>query len=497
MNLLYLLAWALSALGQYTEEKIQLAISNVTSMAQAAVNSSAVPGVSIAIVYNGSVVYSGGFGVRDTSTNESYTADTVQQMASVSKPLSATIVAAMITASNGSLAWDNYTNSPGAVAPYSDPWISQELRLYDGFSHRSGLYGLSGDDLEELGLDRNTILSRLQYMAPIYPFRAGYTYSNYGITAAAISTSDKMNMTWDDAAQEYLYGPLGMTSSSSSFAEFLTRTNRASLHVPASQIPGYSNSTNATQWEPTGLRNPDAQSPAGGVSSSANDMAKWLQLQLGLGVIPNTTNRLIDEAPLNETHTPFTVRGKSAFGITSFYGLGFGVDYRQMGARSSPMPVPLRSRDWVAFWDGIYGGLEAAESGGAPTFGAAPQNPSPMLAAEAYTGMYYNDYVGLMQVAAGSNGTTSSSNGTSNTTTSGSGGGGDLTISFPVTSNMTFPLTHWDRDTFSLNTVPQLNTAIEPVIFAIGADGNATTVMVDRLNGNGGGILNRVMDNSS
>ena len=69
-----------------------------------------------------------------------------------------------------------------------------------------------------------------------------------------------------------LYRPLGMASTSSRFADFLARPNHAVDHVKVGD-----------KWEPRFQRDPDPQSPAGGVSSSVNDMARWLTMVLANG----------------------------------------------------------------------------------------------------------------------------------------------------------------------------------------------------------------------
>ncbi|KPI39196.1 uncharacterized protein AB675_4453 [Cyphellophora attinorum] len=274
-----------------------------------AINSSGVPGLSIAVVYNGTVQYSGGFGVRLIGGNDSVDADTVFQLASVSKPICSTIVAAIVTATN--LTFDTAINSPDEVAAYSDPWISDEVTIADCLSHRSGLYGLAGDDLELLGYDRSTVLSKLQYMAPFGPFRASYSYSNYGITTGGTRAAIAANATWEDAAEQYLYSPLSMTSTSSRYSDFLSRTNRAGLHILSSTSSNatIASAANTTVWTPSRARNPDAQAPAGGVSSSVNDLAKWVQLHLSLGIPPNSSDQLISQTALNTTRTPQIVRG--------------------------------------------------------------------------------------------------------------------------------------------------------------------------------------------
>lgn len=520
-------------LAQIEPTNLENALAQLPALAERAVNSSGVPGLSLAVVYNGSIVYAGGFGVRSVNDNQTLDADTVFQLASVSKPIASTIVSAIITASNGTLTWTNHTNSPTKVGLYSDPWITEELMLADGFSHRSGLYGLAGDDLELLGFDRDTILSRLQYMQPVGPFRASYAYSNYGITLAAIKASDSAGVSWEEAAQQYLYGPLGMTDSSSTYSEFLARMNRAALHIPASpaQANGNSsdngNSTSTTRWAAAVPRDPAAQAPAGGATSSANDLAKWLQLHLSLGLIPNSTERLISQEALNETRLPHIVRGiEPSTNTTAYYGLGWNVDYlptgnviiEHAGAFSQGTRTLVRmdvenglgmvvlancfptgwpegitdtfwdlvfsgnsTRDWVAFWNQIYDGLGGGDE---DPFAMAPMGTAAMLGVDAYVGTYVNDYVGVVQVEAGD---TMSAGGNSTT-------GGDLVMSFPGSSNLTFPLTHWDRDLFTMNLVPQEPDSKEAVMFAVGPDGNATGLTLVAMNNNGGGVLMRQQD---
>jgi CubicO group peptidase (beta-lactamase class C family) len=292
------------------------------TLANQAINSGNVPGLSIAVVYNGTVRYLQGFGVRSVSSNASVDADTVFQLASVSKPLSSTIVAAIISSSN--LTWDSKLNSPTTIAEYSDPWVSQQVTIADGFSHRTGLYGLTGDDLESVGYNISTILSRFQYMQPAGRFRDYYAYSNYGITAAAFAASAYIGQEWTDAAQNYLYGPLNMTDSTSVYSIYQSRTNRAALHIPTGD-QNLTNETTPTSWQVNVPRDPTAEAPAGGATSSARDLAKWLQFQLALGMYDG--KQLIDPAVLNNTRVEHAITGvNAATNLPAFYGLGWNVD---------------------------------------------------------------------------------------------------------------------------------------------------------------------------
>ena len=115
------------------------------------------------------------------------------------------------------------------------------------------------------------MLQRLRYL-PLKPFRNNYDYTNFGLTAAAQAVATAAGTDWATLSEQSIYQPLGMNSTSSRFADFVARTNRA---------PGHIRRNGAFVVGPA--RDPDAQSPAGGVSSSVNDMAKWMAFVLANG----------------------------------------------------------------------------------------------------------------------------------------------------------------------------------------------------------------------
>jgi CubicO group peptidase (beta-lactamase class C family) len=111
-----------------------------------------VPGVSIAIVYKDQVVYLKGFGVRQTGKSEPVDPDTVFQLASMSKPIASTVVAAL--AGDGLVAWDDPIIRHDPKFAMHDAWVTRNVSLRDMFCHRSGLPDHAGDALEDIGYDR-------------------------------------------------------------------------------------------------------------------------------------------------------------------------------------------------------------------------------------------------------------------------------------------------------------------------------------------------------
>jgi CubicO group peptidase (beta-lactamase class C family) len=115
-------------------------------------------------------------------------------------------------------------------------------------------------------------------------------------------------MSWEDASDQKLYQPLGMSSTSSRYADFIARSNKALGHV-------WENG----QWVQKYKRDPDTESPAGGVSSSVNDLAKWMRLELANGQYDS--EQLVDAKALADTHSPQMLTGFSPLsGLPTFTG---------------------------------------------------------------------------------------------------------------------------------------------------------------------------------
>ncbi|MBO0737131.1 MAG: serine hydrolase [Alphaproteobacteria bacterium] len=503
-----LLAWILLAASvaqaqTITRDKVDAALPALEATAQRAVASKAVPGLAIAVVFEGAVVFMKGFGLREIGKPEKVDADTVFQLASLSKPISSTVVAALV--GEGTVSWDSRIVDLDPGFRLHDPYPTAELTVRDLFAHRSGLPGSAGDELEEIGYDRTEILKRLRLAEPSSGFRAGYSYSNFGLTEGAVAAAKPTGKSWEEVAEERLYRLLSMTSTSSRHADFLNQPDRAELHV-----------TTNGEWTARLKRDPDAQAPAGGVNSSVRDLAQWVRLELDDGVLDG--KRLIDARALRETHFPLMARGENPVnGGTSFYGLGWGVEFGPHGlawthagafsvgartlatlypqaklgivvlANAFPTGVPEGladsfadlafdgrvSRDWTASWNALFEGMFAPAAAAAKAKYAPPGAPAPGLSDAAYVGRYANAYVGVAQVAAEN---------------------GGLVLRVGPGGKRTYPLLHFDRDTFLCFATPEAPDWPSAVQFSIGPDGKASRVTIESLNGIGLGALDRIGD---
>src|SRR5947199_1966512 len=291
-----------------TSEQITHAVQELQKFAQKQINENTLPGLAIAVVFQDKVVYAKGFGVRDVNTKASVDADTVFQLASVSKSIGSTVVAELV--GEGKITWDSKLSVLDPTFEMFDPWVTREITIRDMYAHRSGLPAHAGDLLEDLGFTRAEILYRLRYQRPDSSFRSHYAYTNFGITEGSIAAARAYGLEWEAAAAEKLYKPLGMTSASSRYADFIAKPNKALGHV---LVDG--------KWVQKFKRDPDAQSPAGGVCSSVNDVAKWMRLQLANGKFDG--KQIVNEKALLETRHPHMLTGFSPFtALRSSHGLG-------------------------------------------------------------------------------------------------------------------------------------------------------------------------------
>src|SRR5262249_15079689 len=132
-----------------TSEQVTHAVQEIEKLAQKQIDQNAVPGLAIAVVFQDKVVYAKGFGVRDVNTKASVDADTVFQLASVSKPIGSTVVAELV--GEGKITWDSKLSALDPTFEMFDPWVTREITVRDMYAHRSGLPDHAGDLLEDLG----------------------------------------------------------------------------------------------------------------------------------------------------------------------------------------------------------------------------------------------------------------------------------------------------------------------------------------------------------
>ena len=440
--------------------------------------------MAVAVVRGGQTVYAEGFGVREVGKPERVDADTVFQIASVSKSIGSTCVSAAV--SKGQLAWSDPVTDHLLDFRLADADTTKRVTVADFFAHRSGLPPAAGDDLEGFGFDRDYILSHLDEF-DLNPFRISYGYSNFGLTTGAEAAARAVGEPWEKLCADELYKPLGMTSTSSRHADFTERSNRATIHFR----------TGDKSFEPRYVRDAGDQSPAGGVSSTVNDLSRWMIMNLHDGMIDG--KQLIKPEVLLESHHPRCCsppRKPLPTSRRDSYGYGFNVVTTStghvklshsgafcVGAGTAYALIPAADvgiivltngspvgaaealttgftdlvrtgsveRDWLDYYGGLFDGLFVNQSKVAEP---APPTAKKPRSLDAYVGTYRNSYVGDVVV----------------------GRDGDrLTVTLGP-RKLSAPLVPYDGDTFSW-LAPGGNG--DPVSAATFSGGSATADQLD------------------
>ncbi len=287
-----------------------------------------VPGISVAIVKDGKVVLTKGYGVRKLGSPEHVDANTLFGIASCSKAFTSTAIGMLVD--EGKLTWDDPVQKHLPGFQLYDAYATRELMVRDLLSHRAGL-GLGAGDLlfwPDTDVTRQQVLDATRWIKPATTLRSRYAYNNLTFVVAGQLIPAKTGKTWDEFIRERIFIPLGMTNSTISSTSFKAGDNVAYPHSRGWRLEGPLTPINMTKDE--------TWAAAAGVKSSANDLSKWVIVQLNHGRLDGD-KRLFSEAVQREMWTPQIMnRASEPQGLLkplkanfSGYGLGWGLkDYR-------------------------------------------------------------------------------------------------------------------------------------------------------------------------
>jgi CubicO group peptidase (beta-lactamase class C family) len=284
-----------------------------------------VPGLALAIVKDGRVALAKGYGVRKLGDPALVDARTLFGIASNTKVFTATALG--LLAEEGKLRWDGRVVDTLPWFMMYDPYVTRELTVRDLLVHRSGL-GLGAGDLlwwPESTYNRREVAERLRFIKPAASFRSAYAYDNVLYLVAGEVIQAVSGRTWEDFVAGRILKPVGMTGSN---VRHSAAGEGGDVAAPHAKVGG--------AVRPIAPFTSDNTNPAGGINSSAEDMAKWMLVRLNRGKLADGTS-LYGEWTAREIETPVTITPnpvppaelaalKSNF---SAYALGVGVrDYR-------------------------------------------------------------------------------------------------------------------------------------------------------------------------
>src|SRR4029077_12628451 len=112
------------------------AVSKVDGLVGDLMKRTGIPGMAVAIVHGGKTLYAKGFGIKDVGKGDAaenkVDADTVFQLASISKSVGATVVAHEVT--DNVFTWDTQVVSKLPWFALSDPYVTSHVSIADLYS---------------------------------------------------------------------------------------------------------------------------------------------------------------------------------------------------------------------------------------------------------------------------------------------------------------------------------------------------------------------------
>lgn len=297
---------AQTAVKQTISPDLQKAVGVIEEKVEARRKELGIPGIGLAIVKDGEIIFMKGFGYKDFERKIPVTADTQFAIGSSSKAFTALSV--LMSQDEGKLSLDE---SPKKYLPYfkiNDPEIDKNIRVRDLMAHSSGL---NRTDLSWITgkLTRGEIIRVAGEAKPMAKLREKFFYQNVMFVAAGEIVSQVQRTPWEKFVPERIFKPLGMNGSTMSFKE---------MQKAKDYSFGYDYNFDTKETRKLPLRDIDEIAPAGSINSSARDMTKWLNFVLDRGEING--KKLISEKSFDEwTKTQMKISPDGKFG----YGLGW------------------------------------------------------------------------------------------------------------------------------------------------------------------------------
>lgn len=298
----------------------QISSAEIDLLVERAMKTFEVPGIAVAIVKDGKVIHSKGYGVSSLVTMQKTDENTLFAIASNSKAF--TSAALGILVDDGKLKWNDRVTDYIPEFKMYNPYVTEEFTIKDMLTHRSGL-GLGAGDLmvwpDSSDFTLTDIIHNLRYLKPVSGFRTKYDYDNLLYIIAGEVVARVSGMSWEEFVETRIMLPLGMNRSATCYRRLKDKTNIIDAHV---EMDG------KVQAVPMSLK--EMANSAGGIYSSVSDMSKWAIMQMNDGKYGDGLSKQIFSPEAHqEMWTPQTiipVRGTTTYN-THFqsYGLGWGL----------------------------------------------------------------------------------------------------------------------------------------------------------------------------
>lgn len=279
-----------------------------------------IPGAAVCIVKDGQVVLMKGYGVKELNGTARVDENTLFMIGSNSKAFTATALAMLDAESQtGNLSTkfsldDKVTKWMPEFA-LDNKAAGEQAIVRDLLCHRLGFQTFQGDfTYWTSNLSRNEVIEKMRHIKAVYPFRTTWGYTNAAFLTAGEIIPKVTGLQWEDFLKQKIFIPLGMNNTVALSKDYPAAPNKCQPHTIDNGIL---------------IKIPicaiDNLAPAGSIGSSVNDMSKWVLMQLNNGKMGD--KQVIPAAALAQTRWPHSILGNGGHmfnrGHFALYGLGW------------------------------------------------------------------------------------------------------------------------------------------------------------------------------
>lgn len=250
-----------------------------------------VPGLAIAVVRDGHIVFAKGYGVRELGKPATVDTQTLFAIGSTTKAMTAASLGMLVD--EGKLKWDDRVTKILPGFQLADPYVTRELTVRDLLTHRTGL---GNADVLWYRSDNSAaeVIRRVRFAEPAYSMRSSFIYQNimYAVAGELVATAS--GMPWEQFVRTRIFAPLGMPNAVPLGDSLRGRGDVASPHYRFGDTVRVISNASV-----------DAVASAGAVWASVADMARWMRFVLDSGRVSG--KRLLKPETFAELLKPETM----------------------------------------------------------------------------------------------------------------------------------------------------------------------------------------------
>ncbi len=292
----------------------------IDSLAERTLKTFDVPGIAVAVVKDGKVIHSKGYGVRSLKTNEKVDSNTLFGIASNSKAFTSAALGMLVDEKK--LKWDDKVIDYIPEFRLYNPYVTEEFTIRDLLTHRSGL-GLGAGDLMIFPGNNNftlqDVIHNMRYLKPVSSFRTKYDYDNLLYIVAGEVIARVSGISWENFIETRILRPLNMTGTVSTFSRLNDKANVIDPHAPVN------GKVEVIHRDFTEVFN-----AAAGIYSNVADMSKWIIMQMNHGKYGDALDKQLFSREVQKDmwslQTIIPVADSTIYNTHfSGYGLGWGL----------------------------------------------------------------------------------------------------------------------------------------------------------------------------